>query len=168
MNELAIARRRSAWLTVLFCSVMAGCGSPASDKPASLGARSQAGGLAASGPSQGESPSGASRTSDTQTGLPKGSEATRGANTSATALTGEPDERDGTLVPGLPESIAKDLGSPDARDRLRALDHWGTEGTTAPLDPVFEAMEDEDEAVRARATAIVEQSWAAEQEREQG
>ncbi len=37
-----------------------------------------------------------------------------------------------------------------------------------PLDPVFEAMEDDDPAVRAKATAIVEQYWAREQEREKG
>jgi hypothetical protein len=71
----------------------------------------------------------------------------------------------------LPESIAKDLTSPDARDRYRALDHWeskNSKGIKTPLDPVFEAMEDDDPAVRAKATAIVEQYWAAEQEREKG
>jgi hypothetical protein len=98
--------------------------------------------------------------------LPRGSEATRGTNTSATAFTGEPDERDRRPIPGLPESIANDLDSPDARDRYRALDHWETKGTKAPLDRLFKAMEDEDPAVRAKATAIVEQRWAAEQERE--
>jgi hypothetical protein len=71
-------------------------------------------------------------------------------------------------VPSIPDSIAKDIGSPDARTRYRALDHWEAKDSKAPLDPVFEAMEDEDEAVRAKATAIVEQSWAAEQEREKG
>jgi hypothetical protein len=37
-----------------------------------------------------------------------------------------------------------------------------------PLDAVFEAMEDEDEGVRAKAEAIVEQWWAEEQKKEQG
>jgi hypothetical protein len=69
-------------------------------------------------------------------------------------------------VPGIPESIAKDLDSPDARFRIKALNHWDTKGTKAPLDPVFEALEDENEAVRAKATAIIEQRWAAEQEKE--
>lgn len=66
----------------------------------------------------------------------------------------------------IPLSVAKDLLSLEARDRYRALDHWETEDSKAPLDPVFEAMEDDDPAVRAKATAIVEQYWAAEQERE--
>jgi HEAT repeat protein len=69
-------------------------------------------------------------------------------------------------VPGIPESIAKSLDSPDAGARYRALEHWEATGTQAPLDPVFEAMEDEDEAVRAKAIAIAEKYWAAEQERE--
>lgn len=76
------------------------------------------------------------------------------------------DETDKSLVPGIPTAIAKDLDSPDARLRLRALDHWETKGAKAPLDPVFEALEDEDDAVRAKATAIIEQRWAADEERE--
>ncbi|MBH0183389.1 MAG: hypothetical protein HP490_17430 [Nitrospira sp.] len=48
-------------------------------------------------------------------------------------------------------------------------DHWEEQGEAkAPLDPVFEAMEDEDEAVRAKATAIVEQRWAAAHDRKKG
>jgi hypothetical protein len=67
----------------------------------------------------------------------------------------------------LPAAIAKDLASPDARERFRALNHWEEKGEAkAPLDLVFEAMEDEDEAVRAKAEAIVEQRWAAEHDRE--
>ena len=66
----------------------------------------------------------------------------------------------------IPQTIINDLTSPDARVRYRALDHWEDKGSKAPLDPVFEAMEDEDPAVRAKATAIVEQYWEAEQEQE--
>ena len=81
-------------------------------------------------------------------------------------LAGKDDENNQPQSPKLPESIAKDLASPDARERFRALNHWEEKGETkAPLDPVFEAMEDEDEAVRAKATAIVEQRWAAEHDR---
>jgi hypothetical protein len=56
----------------------------------------------------------------------------------------------------------------EARDRYRALEYWNIKGGTTPLDPVFEAMEDEDEGVREKATAIVERRWAEEQEKEQG
>lgn len=78
------------------------------------------------------------------------------------------DDRSSPSQPSIPQSIAKELSSPDARDRYRALDHWEARNSKMPLDPVFEAMEDDDPAVRAKATAIVEQYWAREQEREKG
>lgn len=81
--------------------------------------------------------------------------------------TGEVPGGDKLPVSGIPESIAKGLDSPDPRERLQAMNHWETKGTKAPLDPVFEAMEDEDEAVRAKATVIVEKYWAAEQAQEE-
>lgn len=70
------------------------------------------------------------------------------------------------LSPSLPQSVEKDLGSPDARVRYRALDYWEAKDSKAPLDPVFDALEDQDEMVRGRATEIVERHWAVEQERE--
>lgn len=84
---------------------------------------------------------------------------------------GKVDEDTQPTALNLPESIAKDLASPDARTRYLALDHWETKDSKVSkpsLDPVFDAMEDEDPAVRAKATAIVEQYWTAEQEREKG
>jgi len=77
----------------------------------------------------------------------------------------EADGRDKLPVPGIPKAIAKGLDSPLVLDRLQALDHWEKKGSKAPLDPVFEALEDENEAVRAKATAIIEQQWATERER---
>jgi hypothetical protein len=85
--------------------------------------------------------------------------------TTADAPNVELNGRDKLSVPGIPESIAKSLDSPDPRERLWALNHWGAKDTKAPLDPVFEALEDENEAVRAKATAIVEEFWTQEQER---
>ena len=77
------------------------------------------------------------------------------------------DEDDLSPIANIPEVIAKDLASPDARDRYRALDYWDTpQRVDAPIDLVFEAMEDEDPAVRAKATAIVDHYWEEEQERE--
>ena len=71
-------------------------------------------------------------------------------------------------TPSIPDTIAKDLSSSNPRARHDALDYWETKGTHAPLDPVFDAMEDEDPAVRAKATAIIEQRWAEEEVREKG
>jgi len=71
-----------------------------------------------------------------------------------------------SVSPSIPQSIEEDLGSPDARVRYRALDYWEAKDSKAPLDPVFDALEDQDETVRGRATEIVERHWAVEQERE--
>lgn len=65
----------------------------------------------------------------------------------------------------LPEWIAKELDSPDVSIRLRALDRWAQQGPQASLDPVIIALDDEDEAVRDKAMAIIEQHAAIEPER---
>lgn len=80
----------------------------------------------------------------------------------------ESDGRDKLPAPSIPDSIAKSLDSLDVRDRIQALNHWEKKGTKAPLDPVFEALEDENDAVRAKATAIIERQWAVERQRERG
>ncbi|MEK7352219.1 MAG: hypothetical protein AAB177_15205 [Nitrospirota bacterium] len=72
--------------------------------------------------------------------------------------------RDKLPVPGIPDAIAKGLDSPDARTRLQSMNYWEAQGTKAPLDPLFAAMDDEDEAVRAKATEIIERYWDAEHE----
>lgn len=66
----------------------------------------------------------------------------------------------------IPRSILTDLSSPEMKTRLRALENWENDGSKLPLDAVFDALEDEDEAVRTKAEAIVEQRWMAEQEKE--
>jgi HEAT repeat protein len=71
-------------------------------------------------------------------------------------------------TPNIPHRIASELASPNPRVRYDALNYWETKGTQASIDPVFEAMEDEDPFVRAKATTIIEQRWEAEQERERG
>ena len=57
----------------------------------------------------------------------------------------------------------KDLASPDPSTRLRTLEYWDTKDIQLPSNPVFEAMEDEGEAVRARTIEIIEQQSAIEQ-----
>lgn len=83
-----------------------------------------------------------------------------------TAASDKPERRDhSSLVPGVPDSLVKDLGSPDARMRLLALNHWTAQETTAPPDSVFAALEDEDEAVRAKAAEIIGRYWTLRQGR---
>ncbi len=83
------------------------------------------------------------------------------------ATSAQSENRNKSADPSLPDDVAQDLASPDARVRYQALNHWNAKGGPVPLDPVFEAMEDEDPAVRARATAIAEQAWASEEEQEE-
>jgi len=64
----------------------------------------------------------------------------------------------------IPDSVTKDLGSHDASERLRALDYWMAQGTKAPLDPLLEALEDNDEEVRTKAAKIAEEKWGIKQE----
>jgi len=82
--------------------------------------------------------------------------------------TAKTNEDNSSPTPNIPHSIASELASPNPRARYDALNYWETKGTQASIDPVFEAMEDEDPSVRAKATAIIEQRWEAEQERERG
>lgn len=141
---------------------MVGCGAPSSDKVPGQESRA-----AIAGSNQSATPQNINQRINRPGLLQDVSQAENtGGSNQQNPLAGKDDENNRQQSPKLPESIAKDLDSPDARDRFRALNHWEAKDSKASLDPVFEAMEDEDEAVRAKATAIVEQRWAAEHERE--
>ncbi|MBH0186045.1 MAG: hypothetical protein HP477_11715, partial [Nitrospira sp.] len=138
---------------------MVGCGAPSSDKVPGQESRAAIAGSNQSAPAQ-------SINQEINKPGPL-SDVSQAANTGNSnqrnRLIGKDEESSQPQPQKLPESITKDLASPDARERFRALSHWEENGEVkAPLDAVFEAMEDEDEAVRAKATAIVEQRWAAE------
>lgn len=139
-----------------------GCGAPPSDKVPGQQSRAAVAGSSQSAPSQNIN-QGMNRPGPL-------SDVSQAANTAGSnqpnRLAEKDDQNNQPQVANLPESIVQDLASPDARERFRALNHWEEKGEPkAPLDAVFEAMEDEDEAVRAKATAIVEQRWAAEHDR---
>lgn len=156
---------------------LSGCGPASSDNAPNLESRGSAGGPASRGTGQ-EGKTGITPASTAnETGSDPGKGTVLGGNSIGQGdklpklvapANGEPDGRDKLPVPGIPESIAKGLDSPDPRVRLQALDHWEKKGSNAPLDPLFEALEDENDAVRAKATAIIEQQWAIERERERG
>lgn len=158
----AIIRRSLLTAGCLSFMWTVGCGAPSSDKVPGQESRAAVAGLNQSAPSQNIN-QGTNRPGF----LPDMSQLanTAGSN-QQDRLAGKDKENDQPQSANLPETIVKDLASPDARARYRALNHWEEKGEAkAPLDPVFEAMEDEDEAVRAKATAIVEQRWAAEHDR---
>ena len=60
----------------------------------------------------------------------------------------------------VPAWVAKELDSPDARVRLRALETWVQSAPPGMVDRLILALEDKDERVRARAMELVEQAWA--------
>ncbi|MEQ1845896.1 MAG: HEAT repeat domain-containing protein [Nitrospira sp.] len=66
----------------------------------------------------------------------------------------------------MPAWIAQALEDPDASVRLRALDKLALQGAHAPLEPLIVALDDEDDGVRTKAMAIIEQNWEAEQQGE--
>lgn len=153
----------------LLLAGMIGCGSPASDKSADAelhaanskpedrkGAVQPSAGK--SGPN--ETPP-AKAASSTGTMTPSKETGSAGATPHPTMIPRDDDDR-----LNIPDPIAKGLGSSDARDRYRALEYWDEKDSKAPMDPVFDAIEDDDPAVRAKAEAIIERYVEAGEERE--
>lgn len=134
---------------------MAGCGAPSSDKPAKSELREETGKVEARAEN--------ARPITGKTGQ-EGAQST--APTGSADAAQQESETASSLSANVPPAIAMDLASPDARTRYRALDYWDNKENQVSLDPVFEAMEDDDPAVRAKATAIVEQYYSREQEGE--
>jgi hypothetical protein len=60
----------------------------------------------------------------------------------------------------VPAWIAKELDSPDAGVRIRALDMWAQSAPPGSIDPLILAYEDKDERVRARAMELIEKDLA--------
>ena len=157
---------------------LAACGPASSDNPPSQESRASVSGPAPRSTGQGGKILIPPKAADNQTGSASGTEIVPGGDNAGQGdrLLSKPEDisnvettaRDTLPVPGIPASIVKGLGSPDARDRLQALDHWDQKGSKPSLDPVFEALEDENDAVRAKATAIIEQYWEQGKERERG
>jgi len=147
------AMRMPAIVLVMLCG---GCGAPVSDESARLQSQPMV------STSQAEK---ASAPHSVPVGDTAMVEKKTEWNVSGAAPVNQSERRTPASISPIPLSVAKDLQSPEGRDRYRALDYWEAKDSKAPLDPVFEAMEDDDPAVRAKATAIVEQYWAAEQEK---
>lgn len=141
----------------LLLAGLIGCGSPASDKPVNAELH------AANG--KPEDRKGAVQPSAAKsTQVDPASKSATGSAGGALSLTAVPRDADDRL--NIPDSVAKDLGSSDARDRYRALDYWEKKDSKAPIDPIYDAMEDDDPSVRAKAAAILNQYMEKGEERE--
>lgn len=135
----------------------AGCGSPVPDKPATAELRAAN--------SKPEDRPVAVKPSAVKSGQEdSATKAANGSPGSPLALTTVPRDADDQL--NIPDAVAKDLGSSDARERYRALDYWEKKDSKAPIDPIYDLMEDDDPAVRAKAAAILERYTEAGVERE--
>ena len=149
---IAMRKDRNLRLLVaggLLLAVTAGCGSP--DADTSVSAKPAKVESPAANDKQ-EDPKGALRPADEPSGeIMAAANGSGGGN----MLPVQPAPQDNDDLLNIPEAVAKKLGSENARDRLRALDHWEKD-KKASVDPVFDLMDDEDPEVRAKAEAIVE------------
>lgn len=142
-------------LSLMLLAGLSGCGSASSDNAQNSGPRASVSGPAARG------------SSASQNGIVPSRDNTGQADKLPSKSDGTP-EVDSNGREKLPASviadpIVKDLDSPDVHVRLRALDRLEKQGVAGRLDPLIVALEDDDEDVRARATAIIERYWKAEQ-----
>ncbi len=152
---------RPAWfLGLILLSGLSGCGPAASDHATSLEPRAS---LGTPSKSQSVSQHSHSLVSRNYQSPPSASYAPLAAETGASHSTApaaqeEPEQ----LV--LPTWIAQALKAPEVSVRLQALDMWASQGAEASLDPLVVALDDENDDVRAKAMAIIEQHWAVEDE----
>lgn len=170
-------RDRSAWLFATRCGLVAagcslliglvGCGPASSDNAPNLGPRASLDGppLSKQGLSPGNAPftpaaSPVSLASGNETGAVSGRGTVPGGGSprAVPVPSSEPARPDDTL--GVPAWMGKELDSPDARVRLRALETWVQSAPPGAVDPLILALEDKDERVRARAIELIEQAWA--------
>ena len=166
--------RLALLLSLMLLAGLVGCGQTSPDSAPISGSRISTSGTAARDLGQGSKILSPTISSATQAGTPlgKGTAQARESIDQEDKLVlkpesepnGETDGRDNLSVAEIPESIAKDLDSPDAFMRLQAMNHWDTQGIKAPLDPLFAALDDEDGRVRIKATEIIERYYAIEQE----
>jgi hypothetical protein len=135
----------SALLTLALLAALSGCGPAPSDQAANLESRASAASDNGTGTARGLSP------------FPSATVPFPGAE--PVPLSAQP--RAPRLV--IPDWIANDLASPDAQVRLKAVEIWGQSAPSGAVDPLIQALEDQDEQVQARALELIVQDWASAQ-----
>ena len=151
-NELAVSPSRSYMVLLLSLMLFAGlvgCGSAPSDQAPTVSVRASVD----APPVSKQSPT-----------LRTDPAASLGNETGAVRASSDSANLGDTAV--VPVWAAKELNSPDARIRLRALETWVQSAPPGAVDLLLLAYEDKDERVRARAMELVEQAWAREAEAE--
>ena len=158
------------FLSLILLMALAGCGQSSPEKAPSLESRASVGGPPPSkpSPSSGNNPltpvypaaSPVPLASSDKPGIPSGKEIVPGGDRppAVPAQSSQPPDSVDALV--VPAWIAKELDSPDAGARIRALETWVQSAPPGSIDPLILAFEDKDERVRARAMELIEQDWA--------
>ncbi len=66
----------------------------------------------------------------------------------------------------MPDWMANDLASSDVHVKLQALDRWAQAAPVSSVDPLIQALEDEDDRVQDKALALLEEDWRRARENE--
>lgn len=163
------------FLCLMLLAGLAGCGQASPDKAPSLESRASVPPPSKQGPSSGNNsltpvtpaaapvPLASRNKTDSVAGngtVPEG-DSPSAAPVPSTKST---DSLDGLVVPVW---MAKELDSPDADTRLRALETWAQSAPPGALDPLIAALDDNDERVQARAMELIDQDWARTADAEQ-
>ena len=156
---------------------LGGCGQSSSDSSPSVGSRAGVSGqpLSKQSPSPGNNSlapvtpaaSPGPLASGDKPGIPSEKEIVPGGDRplAVPAPSSQPTDSVNALV--VPAWMAKELDSPDAGVRIRALETWAQSAPPGSIDPLILAYEDKDERVRARAMELIEQDWARTADAEQ-
>jgi hypothetical protein len=151
------------FLSLMLLTGLAGCGQTSSD-----GSRASIGGqpLSQQGPSPGNNPLAPVTSAASPVPLALGekpgisSEKETGGSRSLAVPVPSSQAKDSADALVVPAWMAKELDSPDAGVRIRALETWVQSAPPGSIDPLILAYEDKDERVRARAMELIEQDWA--------
>ena len=161
---------QALFLSLLLLAGLAGCGQTSSDSAPSLGSRASVGGppLSKQGPSPGNNPltpvtpaaSPVPLASGDKPGIPSGKGTVPGGDRPPAVTVPSSQSADSADALVVPAWMAKELDSPDAGVRIRALETWVQSAPPGSIDPLILAYEDKDERVRVRAMELTEQDWA--------
>jgi hypothetical protein len=154
----------ACFLSVMFLAGLSGCGPAASDYPQNLKSHASLGAPSGSPPTSQSTPIPRNNGYPSAAG-PTPFAASPASNPAPVAAASiEPAPQPEHLT--LPIWMAQALNAPDVSVRLQALDMWAEQGAQASLDPLVVALDDDNDEVREKAMAIIEQNWAQEQEAE--
>mgnify|MGYP007037815346 CR=1 FL=1 len=64
----------------------------------------------------------------------------------------------------MPAWMANDLAPSNVHVKLQALDRWAQTAPVGSVDPLIQALEDEDDLVQDKALVLLEEDWRAQED----